>query len=150
MLLTLCDPHGLQRTRLSCRPPSPGVCSDSWPLSLWCYLTISPSVIPFSFCLQSFPASASFLMSRLFTSGDPGHARCWMQQNTTLSWNGWGWRQTKTHSDTATSYLSSVIRKDTVTFMSIITKRKRVCDSQIMCYEKLRQNSITCDLPQNR
>ena len=66
--LTL-QPHGLQHTRLLCPPLSPRVCSDSCPLSWWCYLTISSSVIPFSSCLQSFPASGSFLMSWLFTSG---------------------------------------------------------------------------------
>ena len=61
-------PHGLQHTRPSC-PLSPRVCSDSCPLSWWCHLTISSSVIPFSFCLQSFPASRSFLRSQFFTSG---------------------------------------------------------------------------------
>ena len=62
--------HGLQHARLSC-PLSPGVCSDSCPLSWWCCLTISSSATPFSFCFQSFPASGSFLMSQLFASG--GH-----------------------------------------------------------------------------
>ena len=47
----------------------PRVCSDSCPLSLWCYLTISFSVTPFSSCSQSFPASGSFPMSWLFASG---------------------------------------------------------------------------------
>ena len=50
-------------------PLSPRVCSNSFPLSHWCYLTISSSATPFSFCLQSFPASGSFPMSRLFPSG---------------------------------------------------------------------------------
>ena len=50
---------------------SPGVCSDSCPVNQWCYLTISSSAAPFSFCLQSLPASESFPMSYLFTSGDP-------------------------------------------------------------------------------
>ena len=63
------QPHGLQYTRLPCPSPTPGACSDSWPLSQWCYPTISSSVIPFSFCLQSFPASGSFQMSQFFTSG---------------------------------------------------------------------------------
>ena len=50
----------------------PGVCSNSCPLSWWCYLTISSSAIPFSFCLQSFPASGSFPMSQFFSScGQP-------------------------------------------------------------------------------
>ena len=61
-------PHGLQHTRLPCPSPTPRACSNSCPLSWWCHATISPSVVPFSF-LQSFPASGSFLMSWLFTSG---------------------------------------------------------------------------------
>ena len=63
------QPHELQHARLPCPSPSPGVCLHSCPLSQWCYPTISSSVIPFSSCLQSFPASGSFLMSQLFTSG---------------------------------------------------------------------------------
>ena len=53
----------------SCPPLWPGVCSNSCPLSRWCYPTISPSAAPFSFCFQSFPASGSFPMNWLFTSG---------------------------------------------------------------------------------
>ena len=62
------QPHGLQHSRLLCPLPSPRVHSNSRPLSQWCHLTISSSVITFSFCLQSLPASGSFPMSRLFTS----------------------------------------------------------------------------------
>ena len=62
-------PHGLQHTRLPCPSPAPGVYSNSCPLSRWCHPNISSSVIPFSSCLQSFPASGSFLMSQLFASG---------------------------------------------------------------------------------
>ena len=51
--------HGLQHSRLRCPSPSPGVFSDSCPLSQWCHPTISSSVIPFSSCFQSFPASWS-------------------------------------------------------------------------------------------
>ena len=51
--------------RLPCPSPSPGACSNSSPLSWWCHPTISSSLIPFSSCLQSFPASGSFLMSAL-------------------------------------------------------------------------------------
>ena len=61
--------HGLQPTGLSCPSPSSRVCSNSCPLSCWSHPTISSSVIPFSSCLQSFPASGSFLMNQLFTSG---------------------------------------------------------------------------------
>ena len=52
--------HGLDHARLPYPSPTPGICSNSCPSSQWCYPTISPSVIPFSFCLQSFPASGSF------------------------------------------------------------------------------------------
>ena len=64
--LNLCDPMDC---RHSCPSPSPGVCSDSCPLSQWCHPTISSSVIPFSSCLQTFPALGSFLMCWLFSSG---------------------------------------------------------------------------------
>ena len=61
-------PYGLQHTRLLCPSPSPGVHSNSCPLSWWCHPTISSSVIPFSSYPQSFPASGSFLISQFFTS----------------------------------------------------------------------------------
>ena len=61
--------HGLKHARLPCPSPTLGACSNSCPSSQWCHPTISSSVIPFSSCLQSFPASGSLLMSRLFTSG---------------------------------------------------------------------------------
>jgi len=60
--------HGLQHARLPCPSPTPGTCSNSCPLSRWCYTTISSSVAPFSSCLQSFPASVSFPVSQFFTS----------------------------------------------------------------------------------
>ena len=61
--------HGLQHTRLPCPSPTPGACSNLYPSSQWCHPTIPSSVVPFSSCLQSFPASRSFQMSQLFTSG---------------------------------------------------------------------------------
>ena len=61
--------HGLQHTRPPCPSPTPRVCSNSGPLSRWCHSTISFSVVPFSSCLQSFPASWSFLMTQFFASG---------------------------------------------------------------------------------
>ena len=60
------QPHGLQHSRLSCPSPTPRACSESCPLSRWCHPTISSSVVPFSSCLQSFPASGSFPMSQFF------------------------------------------------------------------------------------
>ena len=61
--------HGLQDARLPCPSPTPGAYSNSWLSSQWCHPTISFSVIPFSSCLQSFPASGSFPMSQFVASG---------------------------------------------------------------------------------
>ena len=63
------QPHGLQHTRLPCPSPTPGACSNSCPSNWWCHPTISSSVVPFSFCVQSFRASGSFPMSQFFPSG---------------------------------------------------------------------------------
>ena len=89
--LTFCDPT-------DCSPPlSPRVCSNSCPLSRWCHPTISSSVTLFSSCPQSFPASGSFPMSQLFTSGGqnigasasasvlPMNIQGWSP----LGWTGW-------------------------------------------------------------
>ena len=90
-------PHGLQHTRLPCPSPTPGAYSNSCPLSQWCYPTISSSVIPFSSCPQSFPASGSFPVSQLITSGGqnirvsvsasvlPMNIQDWSP----LGWTGW-------------------------------------------------------------
>ena len=90
-------PRGLQHTRLPCPSPTPRACSNSSPLSRWCYPTISSSVVPFSSCLQSFPASGSFQMSQFFTSGGqsigvssstsvlPMNIQVWFP----LGWTGW-------------------------------------------------------------
>ena len=61
--------HALQHDRLPCASPNPGAYSNSCPLSQWCHPTILSSVVPFSFCLKSFPASASFQISLFFASG---------------------------------------------------------------------------------
>ena len=62
-------PHGLQHARLPCPSPAPRSCSNSCPLSQWYRPTISSSVVPFSSCLQCFPASVSFRVSQFFSSG---------------------------------------------------------------------------------
>ena len=62
-------PHGLQHTRPPCPSPTPRAYSNSCTLSQWCHPAISSSVIPFSSCPQSFPASGSFQMSQFFTLG---------------------------------------------------------------------------------
>ena len=62
-------PYGLEHARPPCPSPTPGVYSNSCPLSQWCHPTISSSVLPFSSRLQSFPASGSFQTSQFFASG---------------------------------------------------------------------------------
>ena len=62
-------PHGLQHTGLTCPSPCPRACSNSGTFNQWCHPTISSSVITFSSCLQSFPASGSFPISQFFASG---------------------------------------------------------------------------------
>ena len=90
-------PHGLQHARPPCPSPTPGVYPDSSPLSQWRHPTISSSVVPFSSCLQSFPASGSSQMSQLFASDGqsigvsastsvlPMSAQDWSP----LGWTGW-------------------------------------------------------------
>ena len=90
-------PHESQHARPPRPSPSPRVYSNSWPLSRWCHPTISSSVIPFSSCLQFFPASGSFQMGQLFASGGqsigvsastsilPMNTQDWSP----LGWNGW-------------------------------------------------------------
>ena len=90
-------PHGLQQARPPCPSPTPRAYSNLRPLSRWCHPTISSSVIPFSSCLQSFPASGSFQMNQLFTSGGqsirvsasasvlPMNIQDWFP----LGWTGW-------------------------------------------------------------
>ena len=62
-------PHESQHARPPCPSPTPGVHSDSHPSSQWCHPAISSSVVPFSSCPQSLPASGSFPMSQFFASG---------------------------------------------------------------------------------
>ena len=90
-------PHGLQHARPPCPSPTPRVYSNSHPLSQRCNPTISSSVVPFSSCLQSFPASGSFQMSQFFASGGqsigvsaltsvlPMNIQGWFP----LGWTGW-------------------------------------------------------------
>ena len=89
--------HGLQHTRPPCPLPSPRACSNSCPSSRWCHPTISSSVVPFSSCPQSFPASGSFQMSQFFTSGGQSVGASAsasvlamnIQDWSPLGWTGW-------------------------------------------------------------
>ena len=90
-------PHELQHARPPCPSPTPGVYSDPCPLSWWCHPAISSSVVPFSSCLQSLPASGSFPVSQLFSwpgqsigvsasaSVLPMNTQDW----SLLGWTGW-------------------------------------------------------------
>ena len=69
------QPHETQHARPPCPSPTPRVYPNSCPLSQWCHPTISSSVVPFSSCSQYFPASGSFQMSQLFTSGRQKYSR---------------------------------------------------------------------------
>ena len=62
-------PYGLQHARFACSSPTPRAFSNSCPLSRWCHPTVSSSVVPFSSCLWSFPASGSFLINQSLSSG---------------------------------------------------------------------------------
>ena len=91
------QPHGLQYVRLPCPSPTPRACSNSCPSNRWCHPIISSSVVPFSCCFQSFPASGSFQMSQFFASGGqnigasasasvlPKNIQDWFP----LGWTGW-------------------------------------------------------------
>ena len=89
LCLTLCEPMGLQHARLPCPSLFPRVCSNSCPLNPWCRLTISSSVAPFSSCPQSFPASGSFPLSQLLTSG--GQSIRALASSTVFPMNIQGW-----------------------------------------------------------
>ena len=85
------QPHELRHARLSCPSLSPWVCSNSCPLSRWCDPTISSSVTHFSSCPQSFPASRSFPMSWLFTSGSQSIGTSALASASVLLMNIQGW-----------------------------------------------------------
>ena len=83
------QPHGLQHTRLPCPSPAPRAYSNSCPLSQWCHPIMSSSVVPFSSCLQSFPAPGSFPMSQFFTSS--GQSIAALASASVLPMNIQGW-----------------------------------------------------------
>ena len=95
--LTLCDPMKHSTTRPPCPSPTPGVHPNPCPLSRWCHPTISSSVVPFSSCPQSFPASGSFQMSQLFATVSQSIGVSALasvlpmntQDSSPLGWTGW-------------------------------------------------------------
>ena len=119
-------PHEPQHARLPCPQPNPGAYPNSSPLSWWCHPTISSSVVPFSSCPQSFPASGSFPMSQLFTLGGqsigvssstsvlPMNTQDWSP----LGWTGWislqskGFKSLLQHHSSKASILQSSAFKE--------------------------------------
>ena len=116
-------PHEPRQARPPCPSPTPGVRSDSFPLSQWCHPTISSSAVPFFSCPQSFPASGTFQMSQLFASGGqsigvsaltsvlPMNTQDWSP----LEWTGWISLQSKSPQESSPtpqfkSINSSVLR----------------------------------------
>ena len=97
------QPHEPQHARPPCPSPTPGVHPNPCPSSRWCHPTVSSSVVLFSSCPQSFPASGSFQMSQLFTAGGqsigvsastsvlPMNTQDWSP----LGWTGWIFLQSK-------------------------------------------------------
>ena len=119
------QPQGLQHTSLPCPSPSPETCSDSHPLSWWCHPAISFSVVPFSSCPQSIPASGSFPMSQLFTWGGqsigvsasasvlPVNTQDWSP----LGWTGWISLQSKGLSMSCSTPQSKNINSSVLSFL---------------------------------
>ena len=109
-------PHESQHARPPCPSPSPGVHSDSRPLSQWCHPVISSSVVPFSSCPQSLPASESSPMSQLFPWGGqsngvsalasvlPKKSQGWSPSE----WTGWISLQSKVLSRVFNTQLKSI------------------------------------------
>jgi len=122
-------PHEPQHARPPCPSPTAGVYPNPCPLSPWCHPTISSSVVPFSSCPQSFPASGSFPMSRLFASGGqsirvsastsvlPMNTRDWSP----LGWTGWTpWRPRDSQESSPTPQFKSINSSVLIPFLSLI------------------------------
>ena len=121
---SLC-PHELQHARPPCPSPTPRVHPNPCSLSRWCHPTISSSVIPFSTCPQSFPASGSFQMSQLFTSGGqsirvsasasvlPMNTQNWSP----LGWTGWISLQSKDSQESSSTPQFKSINSSALTFL---------------------------------
>ena len=146
------QPHGLQHARPPCPSPTPRVHPNPCPLSQWCHPTISSSVIPFSSCPQSFPASGFFQMSQLSTSGGPSTgvsaSTSVLPMNTQdwspLRWTGWISLQSKG--------LSRVFSNTTVQKHQFCTQgyyiltngqfNKRISDWQVFMHPKKEKLNI--------
>ena len=151
-------PHELQHARLPCPWPTPRTWSNSCPLSPWCHPVILSSVIPFSSCLQSFPASESFVTSQFFASGGqsigvsasasvlPMNIQGWFP----LGWTGWISLQSKELSrvfttTTARKHQSFGAQPSLILLMDskikgdkaqMLTDSSKLGDSMLRCWER--------------
>ena len=135
----------LQHTRPPCPSPTPRVHPNPCPLSWWCHPTISSSVVPFSSCPQSFPASG-FQMSQLFASGGPSigvsASKSVLPMNTqdwSLGWTGWISLQSKGLSTSLESPNIQYTNTDPGKLLSACTSH-----SLASCSAKSRQFHIDC------
>ena len=117
-------PHGLQHTRLPCSSPTPGACSNSCPSSQFCHPTISSSVVPFSSCLQSFPASGSFPRSQFSSGGQSVGVSASasvllinIQDWFPLGWTGWISLQSKGLSESSPTPQFKSINSSVLSFL---------------------------------
>ena len=117
-------PHESQHARLSCPSPTPRVYPNSCPLSPWCHPTISSSVIPFSSCPQSLPASRSFPMSQLFAWGGQNigvSASTSVQTMNIQDWFPLGW----------TSWISLQSKGPSRVFSNTTVQKHQFCGTQL-------------------
>ena len=152
------QPHELQHASPSCPSPTPGVYPNSCPSSRWCHPTISSSVIPFSSCPQSFPASGSFQMSQLSTSGGqslgvsastsvpPMNTQDW----SLLGWTGWislqSNRLSRVFSNT-TVQKPSILQHSAISLsISYKLKRQPLIERTTCCTFNLKKRNRSCEL----
>ena len=134
--------HELQHARPPCPSPTPGVYSNSYPSSRWCHPAISSSVVPFSSCPQSLPASGSFPMSQIFTWGGQSIGVSALASVLPMNTQGWsplgqtGWisLQSKGHSRVFSntkwpwrnnSFLTNLHRRKSYTYTDRERQRER-------------------------
>ena len=156
------QPHESQHARPLCPSPTPGVHSDSCPSSRWCHPTISSSVVPFSSCPQSLPASGSFPMSQFFTSGGqsigvstsasvlPMNIQDWSP----LGWTGWISLQSKglsrVFSNTTVQkhqFFGAQLSLQSTSHIHTRPLEKRVCLESVYSYSLNTHWWLLCTIP---
>ena len=124
-------PHESQHARPPCPSPTPGVHSDSRPSSQWCYPAISSSVVPFSPCPQSLPASESFPMSQLFTWGGQSTGVSTLASFLLKKSQGWspsewtGWISLFSHKEECVSVRSNEVDEPRGYYQSEVSQKKK-------------------------